>query len=78
MNCLDTVNKRGQYAADSANSPEYAPKRFAPMKQAGRMTKKQLKQAMSELFDAGAIVVGDVGEYANRGKRRGVIRNPNL
>jgi RecA-family ATPase len=66
LGCLREVQARGQYASDStASRDRYAPKLFRTLKTGRNCSAKELKSAMSHLFDAGKIRVESV-RNANR------------
>ncbi len=74
LDCLDATTAQGRDVSDARNSPRYAPKVFEAMTQARGYRTRDLTKAMERLFAAGRIRVGEVGKYANRGSRRGIVR----
>jgi RecA-family ATPase len=67
--------RRGQNRPVSAakNSADYAPKAFFGTVAGRKIGKKRFELAMERLFAAGKISIGQVGEYANRNPKMGII-----
>src|SRR5262249_19258797 len=68
---LDHCTGQGRWVNDKKTSPAYAPNRFAsePEAKAGKVTKRELTEAMERLLRAGKIHVVPYG-FASRGWTR--------
>lgn len=58
--CLKAASETGRYVSDRPGA-NFAPHVFHPMKEAKKIGKKRLVQAMQRLFDSRQIEVGEVG-----------------
>jgi len=74
LDCLAAVALQGRTVTDSANSrSRYAPKVFVTMPEARGTRVRDLERAMSALFSAGSIRIGEVGRNAKRMPIEGIF-----
>ncbi len=69
--CLKAAAETGRTVSDKPGA-NYAPHIFAPMKEARKMGKTRLRNAMQRLFDARQIEIGEVGKDSARRPIRGL------
>jgi hypothetical protein len=65
-----------EFATASSASPNYLPKLAKRFDLLDRLTHKQFTTAMVELRKEGRLIVGMVGQYANRSPRNGLMEPP--
>lgn len=73
LNCLDASKDQHRFYTHSYG-PSYAPKAFAKMRQASGFSAADLAKGMERLFADNRIENGQVGLYANRHPRFGIVR----
>jgi len=63
----------GQFPTATQNSPSYLPRMLLDAKLNEGLPKQALKSALADLMLEGALQMGTVGKYGNRGARQGLM-----
>jgi RecA-family ATPase len=72
---FDKLQAMGIRATDGASSPDYLPKQLVAKKLNHAHTTKELAAAVNRLMSDGRFARGEIGRYANRSVKLGIVRS---